>query len=324
MSVPKAFAERPLTRSAAVVAALGLLVVAAGCGGSSSTSTTQSTPVSSASKVAGISIAVDPALQAKVPSAIRDAKVVYVGTDPTIPPWEMRNDGASTISGMDVDLGHAIGAKLGLEFRFAAQQFDGLIPAIQARKFDVSMSNMADTKERQQVVDFVDYAADGAALMVPKAAAATMHGLTGICGKKVALTAGSTYEQYVKTTVKQRCMSAGQAAASPLVFPTDAATQLAVKSGKATATLTDGPSAAYIARTVDGGSVFSVVEDPTAPTGYNPVPIGIAVTKAEPQLRDAIQAALKGLVADGTYRRVMAKYGLAAYGVKSVTVNSGS
>ncbi|MGW0806550.1 ABC transporter substrate-binding protein [Nonomuraea sp. NPDC002799] len=303
---------------------VALLALSAACGGSADPAPATANKPAAGRTVAGLQIAADPALHAKLPESVRSSGKVRAGTDPTIPPWEMRDEDATTIIGMDVDLGQAIGAKLGVDFVFTAQQFDGLIPAMQAGKLDVAISNMADTAERQAVVDFVDYASDGASLMVPKAAAGTIKGLTDVCGKKVALTAGSTYEKFVRTEVKARCTAAGQPEATPLVFPNDAATQLAVKSGKAEATLTDGPSAAYIARTVDGGNAFAVVLDPAAPTGYHPVPIGIAMTKTKPELRDAVKEALQALITDGTYRRIMDKYGLADYGVKSATVNAGA
>lgn len=309
----------------AVVAAASVLP-AVGCGSSSDDDASAAASGASGgvatTTVAGVSIASDPALTTDLPSSVKKAGVVNVGSDPTIPPWEMRKNGGEII-GMDPDIGHAIGAKLGVEFKFDPQRFDGLVPAIQAGKFAVALSNMADTKERQRTVDFVDYAGTGASFMVPSGNPGGISTQESACGKKIALTAGSTYEKYVKTTVNGLCSKAGKPAATALVFPDDASTQLAVKSGKADATLTDGPSAAYIAQTVDGGKAFTVIEDPSAPAGYNPVPIGVAVAKDQTQLRDAIKRALDALIADGTLRRIMGKYGLEAYGVRAATINAG-
>ena len=69
---------------------------------------------------------------------------------------------------------------------------------------------------------------------------------------------------------------------------------------------------------------FEIAKDPAAPNGYNPSTIGIGMVKANTQLLDAVSKALQALVADGTYTKLLDKYGLGAAAVTTVDVNLGA
>ncbi|MGW2996706.1 transporter substrate-binding domain-containing protein, partial [Streptomyces sp. NPDC001193] len=119
--------------------------------------------------VAGAAVTKDTALHDALPDAIKKSGTVRVATDVPYAPFEMFvAEGEPELTGLDYDLGQALGAKLGVKFDFAPQKFDGIVPAIQAGKFDAAMSAMTDNKERQAVVDFVDYSVSGSGIMVAK------------------------------------------------------------------------------------------------------------------------------------------------------------
>jgi polar amino acid transport system substrate-binding protein len=99
--------------------------------------------------------------------ASRASKLV-IGTDATYPPFEFTDD-KGELAGVDVDLGRALAADLGLEVEFKNIQFDGLIPALQTGSVDIIISSMTDTPERRKSLDFTDpYVSTAICLLVPK------------------------------------------------------------------------------------------------------------------------------------------------------------
>jgi polar amino acid transport system substrate-binding protein len=307
------------------VALVIIAAVAAACGSSTATTTSTSptasaTPTVSSTTVAGVVIKADPALHALLPQAILSAGKVRVASDIPYPPWEQFvSAGSSQITGMDYDIAQAIGAKLGIPFVFQVTVFDSIIPALQAGKVDTVFSAMYDNATRQKVLDFVDYAKDGTALLVKKGNPDHITGLTSLAGKTVAVESGTT--QLLLAQKVQAGYKANGSSLTILQYPKDSDAQLAVKAGKAVADVTDGPGSTYVAKTVGGGNTFEVVQDPTAPNGYDPQTVGAGVLKANTGLRDAMQKALQALIADGTYAKILDKYGEASVAVTSVTIN---
>jgi polar amino acid transport system substrate-binding protein len=272
--------------------------------------------------IAGVEITREQALHDMLPETIREAGKVRVATDVPYPPFEMFvKEGESGLTGLDHDLGQALGGKLGVTFAFTPQKFDGIVPAIQAGKFDVAMSAITDNKERQQVVDFVDYSQSGSGILVADGNPDKITDLDGLCGRKVAVQAATNQLKLLKTR-QADCSAAGKGRIDIQTFPKDSDAQLALRSGKVAAQVLTKPAAGWVAKTADSGKAFDLVEDPKAPGGYNASPNGIAVSKQLPELTEAIQKALQSLIDDGTVAKIYAKYGVASIAVKEATRNA--
>ncbi|MEV5199239.1 ABC transporter substrate-binding protein [Streptomyces sp. NPDC053720] len=272
--------------------------------------------------VAGVHVTRDAKLHAALPPAIRSSGTVRVATDVPYAPFVMfKTEGRPELTGLDHDLGQALGAKLGVRFAFTAQKFDGIVPGIQAGKFDAVMSAMTDTRERQRVLDFVDYSVSGSGILVAKGNPDRIARLDDLCGKKVATQAASHQLEVLKKH-QSKCAEAGRGAVSIQTFPKDSDAQLALRSGKVVADLVTKPGAGWTAKTADGGRAFEVVEDPAAGGGYEATPNGIGVSKQLPGLTDAIQKALQTLIDDGTLGKICDKYGAASIAVKQATRNA--
>lgn len=272
--------------------------------------------------VAGVAITQDKALHDSLPEAIRKSGTVRVATDVPYAPFEMFvTEGKPELTGLDYDLGQALGAKLGVKFAFTPQKFDGIVPAIQAGKFDVAMSAMTDNKERQAVVDFVDYSVSGSAIMVVKGNPEKIATLNDLCGKKVAVQAATNQLDLLKEH-QAACKSAGRAEIDVQTFPKDSDAQLALRSDKVVAQVQTKPAAGWTAKAADGGNTFEVVDDPAAEGGYGASPNGIAVSKKLPELGDALQKALQSLIDDGTVTKIFDQYGVASIAVKEATKNA--
>ncbi|QOV47395.1 ABC transporter substrate-binding protein [Streptomyces chromofuscus] len=277
---------------------------------------------SGSATVAGVRIEKDPALHDALPEEIKDAGTVKVATDVPYPPFEMYvKEGESELTGLDYDLGQALGAKLGVRFTFTPQKFDGIVPAIQAGKFHAAMSAITDNKERQKVVDFVDYSQSGSGILVAEGNPEKIATLDDLCGKKVAVQTATNQLGLLKSH-QAECEKAGGGQIDIQTFPKDSDAQLALLSGRVVAQVLTKPAAGWTAKTADGGQTFDLVEDPAAPGGYNASPNGIAVSKKLPELTDAIQKALQALIDDGTATKIFDKYGVAGIALQEATKNA--
>ncbi|MFF2503706.1 ABC transporter substrate-binding protein [Streptomyces sp. NPDC058067] len=304
-------------RAASAVLACAATVVVAGCGAGGAPG-----GPAAPDKSADIAVERDAALHAALPARIRQAGTVRVATDVPYPPFAMFvAAGKSGLTGLDYDLGQALGAKLGVRFAFTPTKFDGIVPAIQAGRFDVAMSALTDNREREKLLDFVDYSHSGSGILVADGNPQKIVTLDDLCGATVGVQA-ATNQHKLLTAHQSVCRSAGHRPADIQTFPKDSDAQLALRSGKVSAVVVTKPAAGWAAKTADGGKAFDLAEDPEAPAGYRASPNGIAVSKQLPRLTSAIRRALQELMDDGTLHRICAKYGVAGIASKQATQNA--
>ncbi|WP_019075216.1 ABC transporter substrate-binding protein [Streptomyces hokutonensis] len=309
----------PHTRLAAVgaIAVAGSLLLA-GCGDQTDKNSSSDSSSSSSSAP----------LASKLPADIRKAGVIKVGSDIAYPPVEYMDNGKAV--GIDPDIAAALGKQLGVKFEFQNGKFDNLIVGLQAKRFQVLMSAMNDTKARQDGVDsdtgkkvgdgvdFVDYFTAGTSILVQKGNPKGIKSLDDLCGKVVALQKGTTSEGIAKTQSK-KCTTDGKKAISLQTFDTDPEALLRLKQGASVADLNDFPVAAYNAKTSNGGKDFEVVGDQIEAGPY-----GIAVGKSNTQLRDALQAALAAIMKNGEYTKILQKWNVTDGAVTEAKINGGS
>ncbi|WP_430646924.1 ABC transporter substrate-binding protein [Agromyces sp. GXS1127] len=311
----------PITRTVfAAVGLAGALTLLAGC--SSAGTASEADPAADGVEVAGVEITVDQAAADLLPADIAEAGSVKVATDAPYAPFEMFiEEGSDELTGVDVDLGHAIGAKLGIDFEFEQQAFDGIIPALQAGNFDVTITAMTSSVERMEVLTFVDYSASGTGILTTAGNPEGIEGYLDLCGENVAVQGATSQVDLVNDVWQGECEAEGLDPIKLSEFPSDADAQLAITSGKAVASLLTKPSAGYVAKTTNDGGTFEVVEDPEAPNGYDATLNGIGVLKENQELAEAIQAALQSLIDDGTYEAILDQYGVTGIGIDEATIN---
>lgn len=280
-------------------------------------------PATSAEVIPGVTVKTDPKLHAGLSAPIRERGVVQVATDVPYPPFEMFTQaGSRQMTGIDYDLGRAIAARLGVTFTFSPQKFDGLLPAVQAGKFDVVMSAMTDKKERQTAVDFVDYLNAGPGWLVKKGNPTGLDEITDVCGKPVGVQSGTNHQQLLKER-QATCKAAGRPPIKVLAFAKDSEAQLALRSGRVVADYLDEVTAAWVASTTDDGKTFATVTGDKAVGPHSPSPMGIGISKTDPRLARSVQAALQSLMDDGTYTKILEKYHVPGIAIPKATVNAG-
>jgi polar amino acid transport system substrate-binding protein len=253
----------------------------------------------------------------RLPEKIQDRGKLIVGSDIAYAPMEFFREGTEVAQGVDVELCGAIATRFGEGFQceFRNAVFDTLITGVKAGRFDLIMSSMTDNPERQREVDFVDYFSAGSSILVRKGNPDQIASVNDLCGKTVALQRGTTNEELAQAQ-SRTCASQRRPEVTVLAFDTDPEAQQQVKVGRAVADIADFPVAAYSARTSGGGNDFEVVGEQ-----IDPAPYGIAVAKDNTALRDAVQEALRAIIADGTYDRILEKWGVGRGAVKTASVN---
>jgi len=251
----------------------------------------------------------DDALAAKVPDLVKADGKIVVGTDPSYAPNEFK-DANGKIIGFEVDLGTAIGKKLGLTADFVESKFDNIIPSLGA-KYEVGISSFTDNKKREQVVDFVTYFNAGT---LWAAKAGTTFDPDNACGHKVAVQATTVQDTEDLPARDKKCKDAGKPAIAIQKYDGQDEATNAVVSGKAEAMLADSPVTSYAIKQAAG--VLAAVG-----MVYDSAPYGIAVPKSSAALRDAIRDALTVLIADGTYGKILSQWGQSSGAVTTPVIN---
>ncbi len=220
-------------------------------------------------------------------SGAADAPLRVV-TDATFPPMEFYKDGKPT--GFDVELIHALGEEMKRPVELINIDFKGLIPAIVSGRADAAISGIYITPERKNVVDFTDsYYAGGLVVLTKKDS--SIKSLKDLDGKKITVQVGTKSVNYLTEHFPK--VNRVEVEKNEEMFNL-------VKIGRADAAVTGRPAAKLYAQ---HNPDFTVLDEQITTEEY-----GIAVSKSQPELRDALNAALKKLRDNGKYQSVEKKW----------------
>ncbi|MDY0884404.1 ABC transporter substrate-binding protein [Dongia soli] len=241
------------------------------------------------------------------------AKLAQKGTitycsDISFPPFEFYDAKTNEPAGFDIDLGIALAAEMGLKAEYKNIGFDGLIPALQAGQCDAILSGLFDKPARREVINLVDYANVGNSLIVRADSNLHVESLTELSGKTVAVEAGSTLEQEI-VEANKKITDAGKPPMKITALPkaSDAFQQL--MTGLVEAYFTSTAQEAYFNAQNPGQVKIASPQTSTFLTG-------IGVPKADGELTSAFDAALKAILANGEYDKVIKKWNFEAMSYK--------
>jgi len=199
---------------------------------------------------------------------------------------------------------NAIGKTLGVKINENNVTFDSILAGIGAGRYQIANSSFTDTKAREKQVYFVDYFQAGEAVYAKKSSSVKFTGLPSLCGLTVAVETGTTEQSDAVNTAKT-CATSKKL--SILAYPTQTSADLA------------SPRVARnsVSSTVRSRVTWSL--SPRAPSSSwvtrsksRPTAIGTPKTAAGKGLAMAIKAAVKTLIANGTYGAILAKWGVSS------------
>jgi polar amino acid transport system substrate-binding protein len=234
------------------------------------------------------------------PGLVENGSLTY-GTAASFPPFESKENAEPV--GFDIDMGKQIADYMGLRTKVLDIDFDGLIPALQGGRVDIINSAMYINPERAAVVDFVPYMKIGESLLGRTDSNVAISKLPDdLSGKTIAVTRGAIGEDYMND-FNADLKSKGLPPMTIMALPNNQDALLAVQSGRADSFDTSTPGAAHTLS--ESGDKFKVLTTFALDTQ-----IGIAMPKNKPELKAAIEAAVRRFIDSGKYNELLQKYNL--------------
>lgn len=246
----------------------------------------------SASMIACALIAATAAtLAAAQPSSYR------IATEGTYPPWSFK-DAQGTLQGWDVDIANALCEKMKVKCEIVAQDWDGMIPSLMARKFDFIVASMAITEQRKQRVDFSDKYKETISRFLAKKGTPEDISPKALKGKTIGVQRGSIQAGYLTQNYKDSDIK---------FYDTPQAVELDLVAGRVDYAL-GNMITYYVGFLKTPASADFGFVGPELKGGLLGDGNGIAVRKGDAETLQRINAALAAIRADGTYDKITAKY----------------
>lgn len=219
-------------------------------------------------------------------------EIIKIGTDTSFVPFEFQNEETGEYEGFDIDLVKAIAEEVGFEYELEPMDFNGLIPALQAKDLDMAIAGMTIKEDRKEVVDFARPYYDAGLLILVRSDEQEINGVEDLKGKVIATKQGTTSFDFASQI---------EGVKEVVPFPNIDQAYMELEKGSADAVIFDSPNVLYYAKTKGGDSV-KVVGDLLEGQQY-----GIAFPKGSP-LRDQVDEALGKLMENGTYDQLYEKW----------------
>lgn len=230
----------------------------------------------------------------------KDWKEIRFGVDASYAPFESKAPNGKIV-GFDVDLGEEICRRLKAKCVWIENDFDGMIPALKAKKFDGVLSSMSITESRMKEIAFSTKLFNNPTRMMAKKGSALMPTVASLKGKRVGVEQGTNQESYAK---------AHWAPAGVEIVPYQNQNLVVsdLVAGRLDASLQDAVQAeeGFLKTPVGKGFQFAgpeLVDDKLLGSGA-----GIGMRKEDVELKAAIDKAITDMRKDGTYKKIEKKY----------------
>ncbi|WP_193479066.1 ABC transporter substrate-binding protein [Streptomyces violaceus] len=307
---------RTRLRGTAALALLPVLALTA-CGSGGTPGTTpagaQASPAPTDDPVADVR-KVD-SVAALLPADVRKAGTLRIGSSVGFPPGAYYPNGPGKApAGQDIDIADAVAKVLGVKPARQDASFETILPALGSGKFDVGTGNFGVTTQRLKTVDFVTYINDGQGFAVKKGNTTLKKKVTDLkqlCGLTIGTGAGTTFETTL-TAQKDVCAKAGKKPYEVKVYSENAATLTALQQDRIDVIMSTINGLRYQASQPASRTTFL--------GEYHRLDVGFAFRKNSP-LTKAFRAAVDVLIKDGTYARILEKWGTSASAIDASQIN---
>lgn len=226
------------------------------------------------------------------------AEELRIGVEGAYPPFSWK-EADGTLKGFDIDLAFALCEKMGRDCKLVEQDWDGMIPALLAKKYDAIIASMSINEERKKRVDFSDKYYNTPARFVAAEESGLDVSPAGLAGKAVGVQRGTTHQCFMEKVYPD---------ADLRLYPTQEEVFIDLAAGRIDAQVSDSIQADEGFLKTDAGKGFAFVGDVQFDLQCHGEGAGIAVRKGEDELREAFNAAITAIREDGTYRSINDKY----------------
>lgn len=229
----------------------------------------------------------------------KDWKKVRIGVEGAYPPFSyMTPEGE--LAGFDIDIAKALGAAMGAEVTLVAQDWDGIIPALLAKKYDAIIASMSITEERKKKVAFAGKYYQTPAKFICKKGAMTEFSRENITGKKVGVQRATIHDRYLTDNY-------GDDVEIKRYGSQDEA-YLDLTAGRVDLLLADSVALSDgFLKKPEGADYQFIGPDLSDPKWFGEG-AGIAIRKADTDLVEKFNQAIATIRSDGTYKKIQDKY----------------
>jgi polar amino acid transport system substrate-binding protein len=256
------------------------------------------------------------AAEALLPAAVKADGVLRVATTPFSAPLDFYADDNETPIGNETDIAQLVADALGLKLQLVPTAWENWPLATQSGQVDATIANVTVTEQRKQLFDFSSYRVDNLGFLAQAGSKLAISKPEDVAGLRVAVGSGTNQEKILLAWDKAN-QAAGLKPVDVQYFQNDGDTTLALQSGRIDVSFGPNATAAYKAATSPDD--FTVVG--TVNGGW-PQTAQIAVATAKGNgLAPAVTAALDAAIADGSYAKVLDRWGLKSEAVEKSETN---
>jgi len=228
----------------------------------------------------------------------KEWKEVRIGTEGAYPPWNNLNT-KGELEGFEIDYGNALCEKMKVKCTFVAQDWDGIIPALLAGKYDVIMAGMNATDERAKKVDFTAvYSRTPISFIAGKAVTGTDISPAALKGKAIGAQGSTIHANYLEKYYKDSNIK---------LYPTQEEANLDLKNGRLDYILADKLALIDFVEGQGKDCCKFVADIKRDPAIHGPG-VAAAVRKDDTALKAMLSKAITDSIADGTHKKIMDKY----------------
>jgi polar amino acid transport system substrate-binding protein len=252
-----------------------------------------------------------PALQKLLPADTPPGSTFTVAVALGSPPDDFRDE-KGEIAGWEIDIVRAATQALGLKLELRPATFDTLIPGLQAHRFDAAIGQMGITVVREKVLDMIGTLTANELFAALADSPVKVNSIEDLCGLTVGTTRGSR-EMVFASDEQRKCAAAGKKPINALAFNDGNAAAEALMSKRVELYWLGSTAVSYFVGQSQGRT--KVVGHYTD-TSY----IGMGLPKGS-DMAKSLQAAIQYLIDNGTYQKIIDKWGLQSGAIKTVPLN---
>lgn len=224
---------------------------------------------------------------------------VRIGTEGAYPPFNFV-DSAGQLQGFDVDIAKTLCERMKVECELIVQDWDGIIPALLAKKYDAIIASMSITDERKKTVDFTNkYYQTPAKFVVRKDSGITDTTPEALKGKVLGAQSATIHANYLEDNYKESEIK---------LYGTQDEANADLASGRLDAIMADSTALWGWTTTTEDGKCCDFVGPAYNDPKWFGEGAGIAVRKEDTDLKEMLNKAIAEILADGTYKKINDKY----------------
>ncbi|MFD9145275.1 ABC transporter substrate-binding protein [[Kitasatospora] papulosa] len=246
-----------------------------------------------------------------LPEKVRASGTLSLASSVGAPPGAFYEEDGRTLAGADIDFADAVARKFGLRLKREVASFEAILPALGSGKYDLGTGNFGVTEERRRTIDFVTYINDGQGFAVrDDSDLKKVTDLTQLCGLTVGTGAGTTFEATLEEN-RHRCADAGKKPYEVKTYADQAAVWISLRQGRSDVLMSTINGLRYAVAQQEGLRFLNE---------FKRLDVGFAFKKGTP-LAPAFQAAVNALKADGTYDRILKKWGTSESAIRTSQIS---